>query len=279
MDALAKAAVLLLPVAQLMFLRGLLVLAMLWPMVAREGGIGTLRTAHPWLHFLRIALSAASIGMFFEALRHLPLATTIAICFVAPLIMTALSVPVLGERVGPQRWTAIAVGFAGALVIVRPGPGGLAWPGLFALLSAAGWAASMVLMRRLARTDSEPTLLVFQNVGVTLAMGAVAPFVWQPMAWDAGIFIVAMAVTLMLAQWLQLRAFRYAAVGVIAPFQYLELLWATIFGWLIWSEFPEPQVWLGAAIVVASGLFVIWRERVAASAARAAARAATSPVA
>ena len=261
MDALAKAAVLILPIAELMFLRGLLVLAMLGPAIGRAGGLTVLRTARPLEHLARVALSVAAIAMFFEALRLLPLATVIAVGFVAPLFMTALSVPLLGERVGVHRWGAIVVGFVGTLVIVRPGPEGIEWAALLAIVAALCWATSMVLMRRLARTESDATLLVVQNLGVTIAMGVAAPFVWRPLGWDGGAFIVVMAVTLVLAQWLQLRAFRFAAVGAIAPFQYLELLWAALFGWLIWSEMPGLHVWAGAAIVVASGLYVIWRER------------------
>ena len=261
MDALAKGAVAVLPIAQLMFLRGLLVLLMLLPSLRRGGGIGALRTRRPLGHFVRAALSVASIAMFFEALRHLPLATVIAVSFVAPLFMTALSVPMLGERVGAHRWAAIGVGFVGVMVIVRPGPEGIEWAALLAIGGALGWAVSTVLVRRLARTESDTALLVFQNLGVTLAMGVAAPFVWRPMDGIGVAFVVAMALTLMVAQWFQLRALRYAAVGVLAPFQYLELVWATVFGWLIWGEFPAAHVWLGTAIVIASGLYIVWRER------------------
>jgi drug/metabolite transporter (DMT)-like permease len=261
MDALAKGAVAILPIAQLMFLRGLLVLLMLLPSLRRAGGLAALRTTRPFGHFLRAALSVASIGMFFEALRHLPLATVIAVGFVAPLFMTALSVPMLGERVGVHRWTAIGVGFAGVMVIVRPGPEGIEWAALLAIGGALGWAVSTVLVRRLARTERDITLLVYQNLGITLAMGAAAPFVWRPMGWDGVVFVVVMALTLAVAQWFQLRALRFAPVGLLAPFQYLELVWATLFGWLIWDEFPAAHVWLGTAIVIASGLYVLWRER------------------
>lgn len=268
-DALSKAGIESMATAQMLAIRSLLVLVLLTPLILREGGLAVFRTRNPRENATRIAFSLISMFCFFEALRHLELATAIAIGFVAPLIMTALSVPMLGERVGIHRWSAIVVGFIGALVILRPGSDGFQPAALLCLLAAATWAASMVFVRRLAKSESEVTMMALQNTAVMCVMGAISPFVWRGLALSDLALTAAMAITLVTGQWFMFRAFRYAPVGLIAPFQYLELFWATLLGWLIWREFPDPPVWVGVAILIASGLYVIWRERVRAAAAAA----------
>jgi drug/metabolite transporter (DMT)-like permease len=252
-------------IAQMLSIRSLLVLALLLPWAALAGGLAVLRTSHPRDHAIRVAWSIVSMACFFEALRHLELATAIAIGFVSPLIMTALSVPMLGERVGPHRWAAIAIGFVGALVIVQPGADGFQPAALLCLAAAASWAVSMVYVRRLSRTDGEISMMVFQNAAVLVVMSAIAPFAWTAPAAGDVMLVAGMATAIVAGQWCMFRAFRHAQVGLVAPFQYSEIVWATILGWIFWREFPEPHVWAGTAILVASGLYVIWRERVRAA--------------
>lgn len=261
MDAIAKWMVAALPVLQILSIRSLLVLVLLSPLVHRQGGLATFQTTRPGLHLLRAGIIVATIICFFESLRFLPLATVIAIGFAAPLFMTALSVVVLGERVGLHRWSAVAVGFVGVLLIVQPGGAAMvSLPALLALAAALLFAVSLVTLRLLARTESDSTLMVYPNLGIFLAGTVGLPFVWQPpTAIDLGL-ILAMAATLVLGQFAQLRAFRAAPVAVVAPFQYTELIWATLLGWAIWAEFPAAHVWAGAAVVIASGLYILWRE-------------------
>jgi drug/metabolite transporter (DMT)-like permease len=261
-DALAKHALASMPTAQMLALRSVVVLVFMLPWILRAGGVAVLRTRQPRAHAIRIACSLASMFCFFEALRHLELATAIALGFVAPLMMTALSVPLLGERVGIHRWSAIAVGFAGALIILRPGPEGIQPAALLCLAAALFWAISMVYARRLSREDPEITLILFQTLAILAVMGALTPVVWRPIGVGGWGVVVLMAVAILAGQWCIFRAFRFAQIGLVAPFQYSELLWATLFGWLVWAEFPDMPVWVGAAILVASGLYVIWRERV-----------------
>ncbi len=261
MDGLIKWSVGILPVAQVVVIRSAFVLLLMAPMIVRAGGLAAVRTRRPLPHLLRVALAVASILTFFEALRFLPLATVIAIGFGAPLLMTAISVPVLGERVGAHRWTAIAVGFVGVLIITRPGPEGLSWPALLALVSSALFASHLVAARFLARTETDTALMFWQNLGVLVVSAALAPFFWVPVATADLAGIAAMAVLLLCGQFCTVRAFRTAPVGVVAPFQYVELLWAALIGYAFWSEVPAANVWAGASIVVASGLYVIWRER------------------
>jgi drug/metabolite transporter (DMT)-like permease len=262
MDGLIKWAVGVLPVAQVVAVRSVFVLLFMMPMIARSGGTASLRPRKPLGHALRVVLTVASILTFFEAVRLLPLATVIAIGFGAPLLMTALSVPVLGERVGVHRWSAIAVGFAGVLIITRPGAEGVSWPALLALVSSVFFAAHLVSARYLARSETDMALMFWQNLGVLLITAALAPFVWTKIGLADLAGIAAMAGLLVLGQYCTVRAFRTAPVGAVAPFQYVELVWATLIGFLFWSELPGTHVWIGAAIVVASGLYLIWRERV-----------------
>jgi drug/metabolite transporter (DMT)-like permease len=261
MDGLIKWSVGVFPVVQVVAVRSACVLLLMVPLIARSGGLGALKPQRPLGHLLRVALTVASILTFFEAVRLLPLATVIAIGFGAPLFMTALSVPVLGEKVGVHRWTAIAVGFIGVLIVTRPGPEGLAWPALLALVSSLLFALHLVSARYLARTETDMALMFWQNSGVLLVTAAIAPFVWTPIGSTDLAVIAAMAVLLLLGQFCTVRAFRTAPVGAVAPFQYVELIWAALIGYTFWSEVPAANVWIGAVIVAASGLYVIWRER------------------
>ena len=261
-DALTKAVIVALPLAQFLVLRSASVLILLLPVFLRAGGLVVFRTERLGLHLLRCALNGASLLLFYMALRRLELATLFAIGFVGPLLMTALSVPILGERVGPHRWAAIAIGFLGALVIVNPGAGGFEPAALIAMAGTALWATSMVLVRKMSATESDAALLAYINVSLLLLGAVGAPFVWGEVTLAQTGFIAMLAVTLVAGQWLMLRAFRLAPIGVVAPFQYTGIVWATLIGWAFWNEFPAPNVWVGAAILIASGLYVMWRERI-----------------
>ena len=260
-DALAKLLITGLPIAQFVFLRSVAVLLLLTPVFAHAGGLRIFQTGRPGLHLARCTLNAVSLVFFFIALRQLELATMFAIEFVGPLFMTALSVPLLGEKVGVHRWSAIAVGLAGALVIITPSAEGIQVMALAATFATFLWATSMVLVRKLSATESDATLLAYINTSLLIVGAIGAPFVWQPVQWRELAMIAALAVTQVIGQWLMLRAFRSAPVGVIAPFQYSGIIWATLIGWWVWGDLPAVNVWVGAAILVASGLYVMWRER------------------
>ncbi len=274
-DGLSKWMVMAAPIPQIVVLRNAFTLALILPVVARSGGLRVLATRRPWAHATRAALSVGSLVTFFEALRYLPLATCIAIGFVSPLFMTASSVVLLGERVDRHRWLAIAIGFAGVLIVAWPDAGGFATlaAGLM-VVSSLCFALAMIAVRWLARTESEAAMLVYQNSGMLLAGLIGLPFVWTPPVMTDLAVIAAMAVTLVVGQVFTIRAFRSASVGVVAPFEYTELVWASIIGYVVWKETPAPHVWAGASIIVLSGLYMIWRE---AWAGRRAAMSAASP--
>ena len=260
-DGLSKWMVMAAPILEIVAIRNALVLLMILPALGRAGGIRALATRRGWAHVLRAALSIGALLSFFAALRELPLATSIAISFASPLFMTVASVLLLGERVGRHRWLAVSMGFVGVLVIAWPGAGGMiSWPAALMVLSSLFFALSMITVRWLARTESDVAMLFYQNAGMMLAGVAGLPFVWQtPGALDLGV-IAGMAVTLVIGQVFMIRAFRLAPVAVVAPFEYLELLWASLIGYVVWNEEPAAHVWIGAAVVILSGLYITWRE-------------------
>ncbi len=264
MDTLTKVAVAELSTPVLIACRTAVVMLLVAPMVVRAGGLAVLRMQRPLGHLLRGGLSVCSMLTFFEALRHLPLATTIAICFASPLLMTLMSVPLLRERVGAARWAAVVLGLCGVFVIVGPevAKGSLGIGAVLALAAAFFYAGAMTCVRWLSSTESDLSMMVSQNAIMGLAglvgLLFVPPTMPSPTMWGV---IAASAAVLLASQRLTFRALRVAPVSAVAPFQYTELVWTALFGWLFWNEWPGPHVWWGASLVVAAGLFTIWHER------------------
>ena len=268
-DVLSKFVVGALPAAQMLGLRAAFVMLLLLPFFRRAGGFALFRTRHLAVHLIRVVSQGVAMLAFFTALQHLPIAMVVALGFSAPIFVTALSVPILGERVGAARWGAVIVGFVGAIVVVDPWSASFDPLALLALVAAMGWALAQILSRVLTRSESDAAILLFMNTGLLAGLGLAATFVWTPPSiTDLG-FCFALAVLLLAAQWLLLRAIRLAPVAVVSPFQYLELPLAIAGGWLVWRELAGTHVFAGAALIVASGLFVVLLERRRARAGRA----------
>jgi drug/metabolite transporter (DMT)-like permease len=263
LDALSKHAVSQLSIPVLIAARSAMVLVLLVPWVMRSGGWSVLRTRRPGAHLLRGVMAVCSMLAFFESLRLLPLATVIAISFAAPLFMTLLSVPLLKERVGVHRWGALLAGFLGVSLIVGPQAmdGELGLGAGLALVAAFFYAASMTCVRWLSPTESDLSMLVWQNLIMGLA-GAVGLF-FVPLEVTPGMWpiVALMAALVLVGQRCTFRALRLAPVGVVAPFHYGELLFAALFGWVFWQEWPGAHVWWGALFVVGAGLYTLLRER------------------
>ena len=219
------------------------------------------------LHLLRGVLGIAMMASFVYALKRLPLSTAYSIFFVAPLLITALSVPILGEKVGPRRWSAIAVGLVGVLVVLRPtGEGMLTWAGLAVLVAAFGYAVSAITVRVLARTDPSQAITFWLLALMALGAGALALPGWVPLRaqdlWIVGGIGVAGAI----GQYAITEAFRLAEASRVAPLEYSALVWGVLLDLSLWGVLPDGLTWLGAAIIVGSGLYLIRRERVHAEA-------------
>lgn len=248
---------------QVTFLRGAASLPFVLVWVLATAGPRSLIPVRWGLHLLRGVLGMTMIGCFVFALRTLPLSTAYTIYFVAPLLIAALSVPLLGEQVGPRRWVAIGIGLVGVLVVLRPGVGGfISLPGLMVLLAATAYAVAAITVSMLTRTDTPQSMVVWFLALLALGAGLLALPDWQPLQWSHAGRIAGMGLAGAAGQVALTRAFQLGEASLIAPLEYTGLVW--VIGWdlLFWGALPDRYTWLGAAIIVASGLYLLHRERV-----------------
>ncbi len=251
------------PPLQVAALRGAASLPFVLPWVLATVGVRSLFLVRWPLHLLRAVLGITVMAAFVYALRTLPLSTAYTIFFIAPLLITGLSVPILGERAGPRRWAAIVVGFVGVLVVLRPtsaGVGSLA--GLAVLLAALGYAVSAITVRVLARTDSSQAIVVWLLVSMALGAGLLALPHWVPIR-TADLWLIAgVGAAGGLGQYTITEAFRQGEASLIAPLEYSALLWGVLLDFSLWGVLPDGMTWVGAVIIVLSGLYLLRRERV-----------------
>ncbi len=213
------------------------------------------------MQILRSLLLFASTVFYFIALVKVPLATAAAVTFVAPMIATALSVPMLGERVGPRRWAAVIAGFLGTLLIIRPGGDLGTYGASFLLLNALCYALYQVLSRRMARLDpADISITYVALVGVVLS-SIVAPFQWRMPAdvFDTMVFL-SLGLSGGFAHYFIVKSVEHGPVSVLAPFNYGQLIGATVLGFFLFGTFPDLWTWAGAAVIIASGLYIAYRE-------------------
>jgi drug/metabolite transporter (DMT)-like permease len=202
-------------------------------------------------------------ALFFFGLHFLPLATASTIMFVSPIFVTILSVFLLGEKVGVRRWAGVIAGFAGALVVVRPGFQGFDWSALFVLAAAFTHAFYQIFTRKARLYDSPITSLFYTGLIGALVMSGVAPFYWQSVAVSDYLLLILLGVTGGIGHLCLIRAFRSAPASVVAPFSYSSLVWATLFGYVLFSDLPDRWTLIGAGLIISSGLYILHRERVA----------------
>jgi len=250
------------PVLQVTLLRGAASLPFVLVWVLLTAGPRSIVPVRWPLHLLRGVLGIAMIGCFVYALQDLPLSTAYTIYFVAPLLVAALSVPLLGERVGPRRWTAIGIGLLGVIVVLRPGVDGLiSFPGLMVLLAATAYAIAAVTVSLLTRTDTPQSMVVWFLALMALGAGLMAIPGWVPLRAEHGWLIAGMGLAGALGQIALTQAFLRGEASMIAPLEYTGLIWVIGWDWLLWRTLPDRWTWAGAAIIVASGLYLLRRER------------------
>ena len=247
-------------VVQIVAVRGWIIVALLLLWVPRTGGFGALRIRLPLAHAGRIVTGFGAMFCFFSSLKTLPLADATVIFFGATFIMTALSAVVLGERVGVHRWGAVVIGFAGVYVAARPDGSVIGIGALYAVAASLCYAVLMLGGRWLGRTESVFRMVFTYNVGTALLASLFLPFGWQPMAGAHFGMLVVTAVLGLAGHVFLTRAFIKAPVGVIAPFEYSAIVWAALIGYLVWGDVPADHVYLGASIIILSGVYVVRRE-------------------
>lgn len=218
------------------------------------------RSERPGLQLLRSVFLLSATAMFFTALRYLPLAEAISIGFVSPLVVTALAIPILGERVGWRRWVAILVGFGGVLIIIRPGLGIMHWAAVLPLGMAVCYALYQVLTRIASRTEDARTSQLWGPAVGVVVMSAVAPFFWTPPSLAGWALMAFAGLCGGVGHMLLIRAYEVAPASVLSPFVYTQLVWMIGLGYVIFDNLPEPATLIGGAIVIASGLYIFRRE-------------------
>jgi drug/metabolite transporter (DMT)-like permease len=249
------------PAMQVAALRSLSSLPLVCAWLLWRGGLRSALQVRWPLHLLRAAIGIVMLALFAYGVRELSLAEAYAIFFIGPILITALSVFVLKERVNAARWTAIAVGMAGVLVILRPsGDGMLTLGGLAILASAVCYAVSAVSGRILARTDRSEHMVFWLMLMMSIGAGALAAPGWVPVQAGDLALLAVLSVSGFLAQLAITEAFNHGEASVVAPFEYTALAWGIGIDWLMWQTLPDQTTLIGAAIIIGSGLYLIRHE-------------------
>jgi drug/metabolite transporter (DMT)-like permease len=251
------------PVGEFLAIRAGATLLLLVPLIWRAG-ITAFRTApRPALQLLRIVLSSAEVAMFFWAVGYMPLADATTFYLAAPIYVTVLSVLLLGERVRWRRWTAVLIGFSGVLIALRPSSVSVTLPALIVLCGSILYS-TLLITTRMLRDTHDAVLMTGQYLGAFAVGIATAPFGWiMPSAFDLA-FMCCLGVASVASLFCTVRALKLASASVVVPYQYLVIFWSVLFGWWGFGELPDAYTVAGAIIIIATGLYIYWRERVAA---------------
>ncbi|WP_239451633.1 DMT family transporter [Elioraea rosea] len=250
------------PTAQIVLFRSVVALFALAPIIQREGGIRVLRTRQPLLHAMRTFAGFGGMMTAFYGYATLPLAEVTALGFTMPLFLTILSIPLLGEKVGIRRASAVVVGFLGVLLILRPGASDVPLgPALVVVFGAVCWALAMIAIRRMGEQgESNVAIVAWFSIGGTVLAGALAIPVWVTPSWTEFAALVGVGLSSTVAQLLMTDAYRRGEPTIVAPFEYSGILWTALIGIMLFDETPSPTMAAGVAVLVASGLYILHRE-------------------
>ncbi len=260
-DVTAKYLSATLPSIEIAWIRFLAFAVIMVPAMLPGSPLFALRTERLGLQIVRGVTLLASSLFFISGLRFLPIAEASATAFVSPLFVTALSIFFLSERVGLRRWIATAVGLIGVLIILRPGTSAFHPAAFFSIVSAMAWACTLIMTRMMSGRERAITTMTYSSIVGVCILTALVPFVWVAPTWHDILFGILIGVASTAGQWIVVLAFRYADASVLAPFQYTQLLWVSILGFVIFAELPDIWTVTGAVFVVASGLYTAHRER------------------
>ncbi|TNF20818.1 MAG: DMT family transporter [Rhodobacteraceae bacterium] len=245
---------------QIIFFAGLFSFPLLSFVLITDSTRDNLRPVHPWWVLVRVLAALVTGLLGFYAFSVLPLAQTYTLLFVAPMLITVLAIPLLGEHVGIHRWAAVTVGLVGVIVVLRPGTQELSLGHAAALASAATNALSSIVVRKIGQAERPIILVLYPLAGNFLLMGAALPFVYVPMPiLDLGGLAV-IALLGFIASMCIIAAYRFGEAAIVAPMQYSQILWATFFGFLLFGESLDRPTMIGAGLIIASGLYIVFRE-------------------
>jgi len=244
---------------QVAFLRSLIPFLLMLPLLLRKAP-GTWRSRVPGLQLAMGALGAAAMLVWFTGLHMVPVAEATALAFFANVVVVAGAALLLGEKVGPRRWAAVAVGLLGALIIVRPGVAVVDPGALVVLASSLLWAGTLLLMKRVSRVDDSVTLVLYSSFYTTLFALPFALWFWQWPAAATWLVIGAIGCLAAVSHLLSAEAFKQADASLVMPLDYTRLLWAAAIGFLLFGEFPDLWTWVGGGVIVASACYISYRE-------------------
>ena len=263
LDAAAKYLSQTLPVLQVVWMRFVMHIVLAAMILRIWRNADRLKTARPGLQIVRGAMILGTTIFNFLALLHLQLAEAATIMFAGPIVVAALAGPLLGEWAGPRRWAAIAIGFIGVLVVTRPGLDGLGWPALLSVVAMTCFALYSLSTRVLAQTENQEGLIFY--TGLIPAIG-LAPFALSVWVWPADMLSwFLMLLTGIVGgggHWLLIKAHTHAPASTLAPFMYTQIVWMVALGWLVFADIPTVWTIIGAGIIIASGLYLLYREEV-----------------
>ena len=261
-DATSKYLSKTLPAVEIAWIRFLIFALIMIPAVMPGSPIYALRTKRPLLQVLRGTALLGSSLLFITGLRFLPIAEASATSFVSPLFVTALSIVFLSEKVGLRRWLATAAGLVGVLIVLRPGTSAFHAAAFFPVVSAFAWAACLIMTRMMSGKEPAMVTMTYSSIVGFAILCAMVPAVWVTPTWHDILFGTIIGVASTAGQWIVVLAFRYADASVLAPFSYVQLLWVTFLGFVIFGEVPDVWTITGAAFIVGSGVYTAYRERV-----------------
>jgi drug/metabolite transporter (DMT)-like permease len=260
-DALGKFLIASYSLGQLFLVRSVTALLLLAPLIWREGWRPFRAAPRPLVQWLRPVFSTFELGCFYWALAYMPLADVMTYYLAAPIYVTALSPLLLGERVGWRRWAAVFAGFAGVMIALNPSARSLT-PAAFVAIAGSFSFAILMISTRFVRGTSDTVLVTTQMVGSLVAGLVLAPFTWVPLTWPALGLLSVLGVLATISHMCVNRSLKLAAASVVVPYQYTEIVWAIIFGYFLFGDVPRVSMLVGAAVIIAAGIYIFIREQV-----------------
>jgi drug/metabolite transporter (DMT)-like permease len=262
-DALVKVVAEKISVLQIAWIENVGILVLLLAVFLPSRGLAIFHTDRLKLQLVRSVIFLLSMLLFATALKHLLLADAVALVLAYPLIVTALSVPLLGEKVGLRRWIAVCIGFIGVVVILRPGLTVIHWAAILALGAALCNGLIQITTRMLGETEDNFTTMLYAALVGAVTMSVFMPFVWiTPVGFTIWLALFAMTLTTFVVAFTLFKAYQLATASFLAPFTYTDVVWAVLFGFFFFDEWPDQWTLVGAGILVIAGLYVVYREKV-----------------